>query len=170
MSIVDNLKHVQSQIAKACAKVNRNPSEVTLVAVSKQHPISDIIEAYNAGQRHFGENRIEEMREKHPQLSHLDITWHMIGHIQSRKAKEIPTYFSLVHSIDSLHLAQKLSDIVAKAEKSPVDVLIQINISGEESKSGLLAVNWENNPDLRGELWDNIRQIYVLPHIRVLGL
>lgn len=170
MSIADNLKHVQSQIETACAKVNRNPSDVILVAVSKQHPPSDIIEAYNAGQRHFGENRIEEMREKHPQLSHLDIAWHMIGHIQSRKAKEIPTYFSLVHSIDSLHLAQKLADVVAKTDKSPLDVLIQINISGEESKSGFSAVDWMNNPNVRQELWNNIRQIYVLPHIRVIGL
>lgn len=170
MSIADNLKHVQSQIATACANVNRNPSEVTLIAVSKQHPVSDIIEAYNAGHRHFGENRLEEIREKFSLLADKPIHWHMIGHIQSRKAKEIPTYFSLVHSIDSLHLAQKLSDIVAKAEKSPVDVLIQINISGEESKSGFFAVDWMNNPDVRQELWNNIRQIYVLPHIRVIGL
>jgi len=170
MSIADNLKHVQSQIATACAKVNRNPSEVTLVAVSKQHPIGDIIEAYNAGQRHFGENRLEEIREKFPLLADKPIHWHMIGHIQSRKVKDIPAYFSTVHSIDSLHLAQKLADTIAKTDQSPLNVLIQINISGEESKSGLLAVNWENNPDLRGELWDNIRQIYVLPHIRVLGL
>lgn len=170
MSIADNLKYVQSQIATACANVNRDSSDVILVAVSKQHPVSDIIEAYNAGQRHFGENRIEEMREKFPQLPHLDITWHMIGHIQSRKAKEIPTYFSTVHSIDSLHLAQKLADVVAKTEKSPLDVLIQINISGEESKNGFLAVNWMNNADVRQDLWNNIRQICVLPHIRVTGL
>ncbi len=170
MSITDNLKHVQAQIATACANANRNPSEVTLVAVSKQHAISDIIQAYNAGQRHFGENRVEEMRDKYPPLSHLDIVWHMIGHIQSRKAKEVPSYFSTVHSIDSLHLAQKLADTIAKTEKPALDVLIQINISGEESKSGFGAVNWMNNTDVRRDLWNNIRQICVLPHIQVIGL
>lgn len=170
MNISDNLKHVQSQIVTACANANRNPSEVILVAVSKGHPIEHIIEAYSAGQRQFGENRVEEMRQKYPKISYTDISWHMIGHIQSRKARDIPAYFDTVHSVDSLHLAQKLADATEKSGKSRLDVLLQINISGEASKSGFFAVNWINTPDVRADLWNNIRQICVLPNIRVVGL
>ncbi len=170
MSITDNLILVKKQIAEACARVMRDPSEVTLVAVSKQHPIADILEAYTAGQRHFGENRIEEMREKYPQIPHHDITWHMVGHIQSRKARDIPPYFNVVHSVDSLSLAQKLSSATEKSQKAVLDVLLQINISGEESKSGFFAVDWKRNTDVRAELWNNIREILVLPYIQVMGL
>ncbi|MDX2076078.1 MAG: YggS family pyridoxal phosphate-dependent enzyme [bacterium] len=170
MSIADNLNVVKTQIADACLRVNRDPASVTLVAVSKQHPVSDIIEAYNAGQRHFGENRVEEMREKHPQISYPDISWHMIGHIQSRKARDIPPYFSLVHSVDSLSLAQKLDNATEKAEKPYLEVLLQINISGEESKSGFFAVDWENQLDVRTPLWADIRQAMALPHVRLIGL
>jgi pyridoxal phosphate enzyme (YggS family) len=170
MSIADNLNFVKTQIADACLRANRDPASVTLVAVSKQHPIGDIIEAYNAGQRHFGENRVEEMREKHPQITYPDISWHMIGHIQSRKARDIPPYFSLVHSVDSLSLAQKLDNATQKAEKPYLEVLLQINISGEESKSGFFAVDWENQADVRTQLWADIRQALALPHVRVTGL
>jgi pyridoxal phosphate enzyme (YggS family) len=170
MSISDNLKQVQSQIVTACANANRNPSEVLLVAVSKGHPIEHIIEAYLAGQRQFGENRVEEMRQKYPQISYTDISWHMIGHIQSRKARDIPAYFDMVHSVDSLHLAQKLADATEKSGKSRLDVLLQINVSGEASKSGFFAVDWMNTRDVRANLWNNIRQICVLPNICVVGL
>lgn len=170
MSIVDNLKQVQSQIATACANVNRNPSDVTLVAVSKQRPVSDILTLYEAWHRHFGENRVEEMREKFPPLADKAINWHMIGHIQSRKARDIPAYFQTVHSVDSLHLAQKLDNATEKAEKPYLEVLLQINVSGEESKNGLSGVNWAQNADTRAILWEEIRQILALPQLRVCGL
>lgn len=170
MSIIENLKLVQSQILSACASVNRDPASVTLVAVSKQHPASDILTLYEAGHHHFGENRLEEMREKFPAFTNKPIHWHMIGHIQSRKARDIPAYFEMVHSVDSLHLAQKLSDSVQKLNKAPLEVLLQVNVSGEESKSGLSGVNWAQNADIRNILWDEIRQIIALPYLRVTGL
>ncbi|MCU0481529.1 MAG: YggS family pyridoxal phosphate-dependent enzyme [Anaerolineae bacterium] len=170
MSILENFALVQSQIISACARVHRNPADVTLVAVSKQHPVSDILAVYEVGHRHFGENRLEEMREKMPSLTDKPIHWHMIGHIQSRKARDIPAYFQTVHSVDSLHLAQKLDNATQKAEKPYLEVLLQINISGEESKSGLSGVNWAQNADTRAILWDEIRQIIALPHLRVRGL
>ncbi len=170
MSIIENLKLVQSQMMTACASVNRDPASVTLVAVSKQHPVSDILTLYEAGHRHFGENRLEEMREKFPSVTDKPIHWHMIGHIQSRKARDIPTYFEMIHSVDSFHLAQKLADSAQKLGKAPLEVLLQVNVSGEESKSGLSGVNWAQNSDIRKILWDEIRQIIALPHLRVTGL
>jgi len=170
MSIIDNLKLVQSKIMTACASVNRDPASVTLVAVSKQHPVSDILTLYEAGHHHFGENRLEEMREKFPHFTDNLIHWHMIGHIQSRKARDIPAYFQMVHSVDSLHLAQKLSDSAQKLGKSPLEVLLQVNVSGEESKSGLSGVNWTQSTETRKILWDEIRQIIALPHLCVTGL
>lgn len=169
MSISDNLQHVRARISDACARVSRDPTEVTLVAVSKQHPVADILSAIDAGQLHFGENRLEEMREKHSQIPDA-VTWHMVGHIQSRKARDIPAYFNFVHSVDSLHLAQKLSDAIPRYQKPMLDVLLQINISGESTKSGFFAVDWANNAQVRADLWMNIRQILALPYLHVVGL
>lgn len=170
MSIADNLKQIHAEIASACARAKRDPQGVTLVAVSKQRPVVDILEAYQAGQRHFGENRVEEMRQKHPEIAYTDVMWHMIGHIQSRKARDVIPYFQMIHSVDSLHLAQKLADATAKSEYPPREVLLQLNISGEASKSGFWAVDWMNNADVRSAVWAHIRQISALPQIQVVGL
>src|SRR5687768_11306169 len=110
--IAENLLQVQQNIAAACASAKRNPADVTLIAVSKTHPAEAVLEAVAAGVQHFGENRVEEAENKIPAVNgqtSLPLTWHMIGHIQSRKAKEIVPLFNLVHSVDTLKLAGKLS-------------------------------------------------------------
>ena len=159
-----NVERVQAQIADACARVNRDPGEVTLVAVSKTRPSADVLAAVEAGVQHFGENRVEEASNKIPAI-HAPVTWHMIGHIQSRKARHIPDLFQVVHSVDSVKLAEKLSQ--QALDSGGLDVLLQMNVSGEESKSGFAAYHWRQ---ARDGLWQHIRQVLALPGLRVQGL
>lgn len=125
MSIAQNLQSIQSRL----------PGNVTLVAVSKTKPVADILQAYDAGQRIFGENKIQEMTDKFEQLP-KDIEWHMIGHVQSNKVKYMAPYVALVHGVDSLKL---LGEINRQAQKNNriIDCLLQVYIAEEESKFGL---------------------------------
>lgn len=125
MSIKDNLLQIKSQL----------PENVTLVAVSKTKPVSDLMEAYYAGQRIFGENKIQEMTEKWEQLP-KDIQWHMIGHVQSNKVKYMAEYVSLIHGVDSLKLLQEINKQAAKHNRV-IDCLLQMYIAEEETKFGL---------------------------------
>jgi len=125
MSIVQNLNNIKSQL----------PENVTLVAVSKTKPVADLMEAYNAGQRIFGENKIQEMTEKWQQMP-KDIEWHMIGHVQSNKVKYMIPYVKLIHGVDSLKLLKEINRLAAKWRKK-VDCLLQIHIAEEETKFGL---------------------------------
>ena len=112
MNIRDNIKRVQDCIAASCARVARDPSEITLVAVSKQQSTAAILEAIEAGLKHLGENRVEEGIAKIPQVNErakTDVIWHMVGHVQSRKAKPVASHFDIVQSVDSLKLAKRLS-------------------------------------------------------------
>ena len=99
--IKENIEYVRSQINAACERVGRNPSEVTLISVTKTKPVSDLQEAYDAGERFFGENKVQELTDKIPQLPD-DINWHMIGHLQRNKVKYIVDKVKLIHSVDSL--------------------------------------------------------------------
>jgi PLP dependent protein len=114
---------------------NRLPRQVRLVAVSKTKPVSDILEAYNAGQRIFGENRVQELLQKQPMLP-VDIEWHLIGHLQSNKVKYIAPFVSLIHSVDSLELLQVIDKEAAKCHRV-IDCLLQVHIASEETKYGL---------------------------------
>jgi pyridoxal phosphate enzyme (YggS family) len=125
MSIKENLLNIQSQL----------PERVTLVAVSKTKPVSDLMEAYEAGQRIFGENKIQEMTEKWQQMP-KDIQWHMIGHVQTNKVKFMAEYVSLIHGVDSLKLLEEINK-QAKKHNRVIDCLLQIYIAEEESKFGL---------------------------------
>lgn len=125
MSITKNLTQIKSQL----------PPHVTLVAVSKTKPVSDLMEAYNAGQRIFGENKIQEMTDKWEQMP-KDIEWHMIGHVQSNKVKFMAEYVSLIHGVDSLKLLQEINK-QAKKHNRVIDCLLQIHIAEEETKFGL---------------------------------
>lgn len=174
MSIAENIAHVRANIAAACARAGRDPSGVTLIAVSKTRPAPLISEAFAAGVQHFGENRVEEAESKIPQVNAVSgvnapITWHMIGHIQSRKAKDVPPLFRVVHSLDRLKLADKLARTVVE-RGGLLDVLIEINISGEESKGGIQAFGWQTDASVRGAVWDEVRQIAALPGLNVRGL
>jgi pyridoxal phosphate enzyme (YggS family) len=125
MSIKDNLLQIQTTI----------PANVTLVAVSKTKPVADLMEAYNAGQRVFGENKIQEMTEKWEQMP-KDIQWHMIGHVQTNKVKYMAEYVSLIHGVDSLKLLHEINRQAAKHNRV-IDCLLQVYIAEEESKFGL---------------------------------
>lgn len=134
MQIADNLSNIQQKITDAAKAVGRDPEEVTLIAVSKTKPISLIEEAYEAGQLDFGENRVQELREKHPAMS--EARWHMIGSLQRNKVKYIAPFIHLIHSVDSRRL---LAEINKQAEKNEriISCLLQLNISDEEAKSGM---------------------------------
>ena len=125
MSIQENLLQIKSQL----------PSNITLVAVSKTKPVEDLMEAYNAGQRIFGENKIQEMTEKWQQMP-KDIEWHMIGHVQSNKVKYMIPYVKLIHGVDSLKLLKEINRQAVRWRKK-VDCLLQIHIAEEETKFGL---------------------------------
>ena len=136
----------------------RDPKEVTLIAVSKTKPVSMLKEAYDAGARCFGENKVQEIMDKHPQLPE-DIQWHMIGHLQRNKVKYIVDKVSMIHSVDSLRLAQTIEQEAAKHNVC-VPVLLEVNVAQEESKFGLKM----------DEVLPLIETIADFPHIKVQGL
>jgi PLP dependent protein len=175
MSVVDiaaNLHAVQESIAAACARANRNPDEITLVAVSKTHPAETVLAAITSGVRHFGENRVEEAEDKIPAVNaqaEIKPVWHMIGHIQSRKAKLVLPLFDRVHSVDTVKLAQKLAEL-ASAEKRTLPVMIEVNISGEEAKYGFEVSNWQHKPDVKAAFWRDMETLLQLPNLEIRGL
>jgi PLP dependent protein len=172
MSIAENIATVRESIAAACARANRQPDEITLIAVSKTHPAERVVEAITAGMQHFGENRVEESAVKIPAvraLTTIPVTWHMIGHIQSRKAKDVPLLFQCVHSVDHVKLASKLSALALERQQT-LDVLLEINVSGEEAKYGFQAAHWEQDGAVRSQLWEAVRQVQALPGLHVRGL
>jgi pyridoxal phosphate enzyme (YggS family) len=172
MSIADNIERVWEQIAAACARAGRDPAAVTLVAVSKTHPPAAVLEALAAGVQHFGENRVEEAQGKIPEVAQHAPTppvWHMIGHVQSRKAKEVAPLFGVIHSVDSLKLAQKFSRL-AEERGAPLDVFLEMNVSGEESKEGIVAAGWQDDAAARERVFAEVGQILALPGLHVRGL
>lgn len=156
--ITENLEQVRKNIDEACRMAGRDPKEVTLIAVSKTKPVSMLKEAYDAGARCFGENKVQEIMDKHPQL-HEDIQWHMIGHLQRNKVKYIVDKVSMIHSVDSLRLAQTIEQEAAKHNVC-VPVLLEVNVAQEESKFGLKM----------DEVLPLIETIADFPHIKVQGL
>ena len=158
MSIEKNVQEVQQRIARACGRAGRSPDEVTLVAVTKTVGVPSILTAFKAGIRHFGENRVQEAKPKIAELASLepDATWHMIGHLQSNKARTACDIFDIIHSVDSLKLARTLSGCCQ--EQMPI--LVEVNIASEETKSGFALA----------EVEQAVQQIKVLPNLRVDGL
>ncbi len=158
MTIASDLSALHERIARAAARAGRNAEDVALMAVSKTQPADKIIEAYEAGQRLFGENRVQEFSEKVGGLAHLsDARFHMIGHLQSNKAAKAAEVFASIDSLDSAKLAERLN-AAAKNLGKTLDVLIEINVGGEEAKSGIAP----DSPELEGILagapaWTNLR-------------
>jgi PLP dependent protein len=137
MSIADNLSRLHEEIAAACRRAGRSDSEVALMAVSKVHPVEAILEAYAAGQRLFGENRVQEFQEKLPSLGALtDAAFHLIGPLQSNKTNKAAELFDAVDAVDSLKIAQRL-DTAAVALGKKLPVLVEVKLSHEESKHGV---------------------------------
>lgn len=154
----DNLHEVQENIRKACERSGRNPEDVTLIAVSKTKPVSDIEQIYAAGIREFGENKVQEMNDKQKVLPG-DINWHMIGHLQRNKVKYIVDNVAMIHSVDSVRLAEEISKEAVK-KNVIVDILVEVNVAKEESKFGLYT------EDVR----QFVEQISKLPGINIKGL
>jgi len=168
MDLETNIRAAQDRIAAAAARVGRDPAAITLVAVTKTQPPAAIRAAYDLGLRHFGENRVEEAETKVGQLPD-DITWHMIGHIQSRKAKRVAPIFDIIHSVDSLKLARRLDRLGAE-QAEPLPVLLECNVSGEETKYGFAAWRWAEDPVQRETLLGALAEIVNLSYLRVEGL
>ncbi|MGZ4981758.1 MAG: YggS family pyridoxal phosphate-dependent enzyme [Methylobacter sp.] len=158
-SITQRLKQIRSQISDAELAYNRQPGSVLLLAVSKTKPAEDIAAAYQAGQRHFGENYLQEALRKQQELGAYDITWHFIGPIQSNKTRALATYFDWVHSVDSLKIAKRLSE-QRPAHLPPLNICLQVNISDEETKSGIALT----------ELPQLYEQIAKLPNLKLRGV
>lgn len=154
----DNLKLVEENIATACKRACRNRDEVTLIAVSKTKPVPMLKEIYDEGIRHFGENKVQELIEKYDQLP-SDVQWHLIGHLQRNKVKYIVDKVALIHSVDSLRLAQTIEQEASK-KNIIVDILIEVNVAEEESKFGLKTE----------EVLPLVEEIAQFPHIRIKGL
>jgi pyridoxal phosphate enzyme (YggS family) len=163
-----NLRAVQERIAAAARRAGRDPAGITLVAVTKTQSPETIRAAYDLGLRHFGENRVEEAEAKVDELPH-DITWHMIGHIQSRKATRVVPLFGLIHSVDSVKLARRLDRLGVEGVE-PIPVLLEFNVSGEASKYGFDAERWAEDAGQRQSALAAMEQILALPHLRVEGV
>jgi pyridoxal phosphate enzyme (YggS family) len=155
--IAQNLAEVRATIATACRKVNRDPEEVRLVAVSKTVGLERIREAVAAGQKIFGENYLQEAKDKIAALNNM--SWHLVGHLQTNKAKAAVALFDLIHAVDRIKLARELNAAAARLGKIQ-DVLIQVKQGGEDTKSGVA-------PDKALEL---VQEVARLPHLRLLGL
>ena len=156
--ITQNLKQTQNNIAEAAKRSGRTSDDILLVAVSKTKPLSALQEAYNVGIRDFGENKVQELCDKYDQLP-KDIRWHMIGHLQRNKVKYLIGKVTMIHSVDSLRLAEEISKESVKKD-AQTDILLEINCAGEESKFGI-------RPKDTLAL---VRQIAVLPNVHIRGL
>ena len=157
-SIAENLERVREQIAQAAAKTSRNVAEVELVAITKTHPAEAVREAIEAGQTLFGESRVQEAREKIPNLP-SSIRWHFVGHLQKNKIRHALPLFELIHSVDSLALAQDIERIAAEEGLHP-RVLLEVNVAGEGTKFGFAPEK------LRAEM----ETLLALPRLSIEGL
>ena len=157
--IEKRLKDIRTQIKEAEIIYHRKPGSVLLLAVTKTKSAKDIVAAYQAGQRHFGESYCQEALKKQQELGAFDIVWHFIGPIQSNKTRAIATYFDWVHSVESLKIAKRLSEQRPIA-LAPLNICLQVNISGEQSKSGISL----------DELSQLCESVAALPNVKLRGV
>ena len=156
--IAQNIAEVRRRIEQAARKAGRDSRQITLIAVSKTVEAQRVLQAYDAGVRHFGENRVQELVQKHGEMPD-DCIWHLIGHLQSNKARDAVQYAALIHSVDSVELAREIGRRAQRAGRT-ADVLAQVNISAEQTKSGVAPVH---TPDF-------VRALAAVAGIRVQGL
>ena len=153
--IRENLDEVRARVAAAAVRSGRDPKDITLIAVSKTKPVPMLLEAYGAGARDFGENKVQEILDKHPQMPQ-DVRWHMIGHLQRNKVRQVLGKAVLIHSVDSIRLAEQIE---AEAEKQNLtaDILLEVNVAREESKYGFMTE----------EVMDAVLTVSRFPHVRI---
>jgi pyridoxal phosphate enzyme (YggS family) len=167
-TVAERITAVREQIAVAARRARRAPEEVRLVGVTKTHPPALVAEALAAGLTEFGENRVQEAEAKIDALAaeRERITWHLIGHLQTNKARRAAALFDIVHSVDSLRLAEALDHHAA----APLDILLQVNVSGEQSKEGFSLAGWQERPALLDAFLADVERVLALPGLRVRGL
>jgi hypothetical protein len=175
--IADNVAAVRQRIADAARRAGRAPEEITLIAVTKTHPAPLIAHALAAGVSDCGENRVQEADDKIPLLHHAAPRWHLIGHLQRNKARRAVALFDMIHSLDSLRLAEALDRLVEEQwTQQPeragrrLPVLLQVNVSGEQSKEGFALAGGIENRAALPELVQTAQQIAALPRLDVQGL
>ena len=156
--VQEQLEEVRQNIRNACERSGRKVEDVTLIAVSKTKPVPMLQEAYDAGARDFGENKVQEILEKEPQLP-SDIRWHMIGHLQKNKVRQVIDKAVLIHSVDTVGLAEQIEKEAVKRDLD-VSILLEVNVAGEESKFGFA-------PE---EVEEAAREIAKYPHVHIQGL
>jgi PLP dependent protein len=185
-SIATRIEAVRERIVVAARRAGRSPDEIRLVGVSKTHAPELVAQALAAGLRDFGENRVQEAEPKITALvaERSAITWHLIGHLQSNKARRAAALFDLIHSVDSLHLAEALARGVGgpgvgvrssapspqPLTPNPLPILLQVNVSGEASKDGFALAGWEQRPEVREAFFAQVERLLALPALRVGGL
>ena len=156
--LASNLQEVERTIMEACDKAGRAREDITLIAVSKTKPVPMLQEIYNLGVRDFGENKVQELTDKEPQLP-TDLRWHMIGHLQRNKVKQVIDKAVLIHSVDSVRLAKAIEAEAAKKDII-VQILLEVNVAEEDSKFGLKL----------DEVIPAVEEIATMPHVRIKGL
>jgi pyridoxal phosphate enzyme (YggS family) len=174
-TLIDRLMIVRERIAAAAQRAGRDLETIRLVGVTKAQPVEAIRAALDAGLRDIGENRVQEAEAKMTALEaeRHRLTWHLIGHLQTNKAKKAAVLFDMVHSVDSLRLALLLERYAAEARREAgwrLPVLLQVNVSGEATKSGFDLYGWETQPDVYERFCADVEQILALPHLDVRGL
>ena len=171
--IAQNIAAIRERIAAAAARAGRSPDEITLIAVTKTHTARRVDMALAAGVTDCGENRVQEAEEKIELLRDARVRWHLIGHLQRNKARRAAVLFDMIHSLDSLKLAEALNRHVEEASllgQRRLPVLLQVNVSGEETKEGFDLVGGLNNQAALASLIEAARQIVALPQLEVQGL
>lgn len=156
--IAENLNDVRRRIQEACVRSGRHMEDVTLIAVSKTKPLSDLQDAYDADARDFGENKVQEIVEKAPEMPE-DARFHMIGHLQRNKVKQVLKHVVMIHSVDSVRLAEQIQADAAKADLV-MDILLEVNVAEEESKFGFKVE----------EVEEAVRTISTFPNVHICGL
>ncbi|TAK32131.1 MAG: YggS family pyridoxal phosphate-dependent enzyme [Chloroflexota bacterium] len=166
--LTENLQRIQARVRAAAERVDRDPSEVRVIAVTKTMPPARIAQAHAAGIYDFGENRVQEAMEKQTLLSSLSPqpTWHLAGHLQSNKVKTALNLFAIIHSVDSVRLAET----IARLARKPVRVLLQVNVAGESSKQGFSLDGAAHGNGSQEDLHESFQRILRLPMIQVEGL
>lgn len=167
-------REVQERVGDAAAKVGRSADEITIVAVTKTWPADIVVAAYESGLRHFGENRVEELAAKRAEVSAIlgdgqDIAWHQIGMVQSRKSKLLADSAHVFHAIDRLKIAQRVASHLQDTGRV-LPAFLEVNVSGEASKSGFQAADWEKDATVRDNLRTVFEAIAGLPGLQLKGL
>ena len=188
VDIEANLRDLERRIAEAAGRAGHDPAEVTLVAVTKVFTAAHIQAAYELGVRHFGENRVDEAAEKIPIVNQWieehtlpPITWHMVGHLQSRKAKDAVQLFDIIQSVDTLKLANRLDRLLPSSppglggkeggrEGKALPILLEVNVSGEEGKYGFALDRWVEDEGQRERFFAIVEEMLALPQVEVQGL